>query len=333
MKSFLTIAGCCLVISFAAAPASADGWTVTAHFGGGAPGHPFGGHGPWTHQPWAPAFPVWGPSSWVTVTNGGRNVGFSGGYPVGGYWSRGWCQPIYFTYPWPYYAGTYLFIGNGAYLSGDVAAAGDADPAPGPGAAGHGVFMVAVAAPPNPAADRLDGIRAPLPKPATSADMPEAPASSDRVRVNLDPASKLFRSGAVDRAEGELGKLIRANPSDAEVTCNYAYVLFLREKYATAAYCLRRAMVLDPKVISSGAASIASFHDANASDAALARLDTYLATSPRDASARLVRAWALYLEVRFSDTRAELVRVLDLSPDDAQAACLRDILDPPAPAR
>jgi hypothetical protein len=314
----------------AASAASAGDWNISWTFTSGYPGisrHPV--YRPWypiyhprypVYQPWHPVHPVRGPSGWIVVNDGGWSVGGWGGYPSGGGW-----RPVpgtYYVQPWT--GSTVTIITGGAYAS-----AADAPPtAPRPAG---GVFMVPVSAPPKASDARLDGIRAPLPSPTVTEPAEDA-TPAPPTRRSIEAASRVYRTGGVARAEEELGKLLRANPSDAEISCDYAYVLFLREKYATAGYCLRRAMVLDAKVVESGAAGISSFHDAKASAAALERLDQYLETQPKDASARLVRAWALFLDGKADDARAEIDRVLEISPDDAQARALREFVKPPEPA-
>lgn len=331
MRTLKTFALCGLVLALAASAAQAGEWRVSGSFVAGTgrfgTGHGFHGHGtfyPWRPplRPFYPSYPAWGcgPTSWVVYHNGNWNAGWSGGYPVSGYWHSSWGNPIYVVHPWPWVS-TYTVFTGGAYAQ--------VDPPPGP-PRGNGIFMAAVNAPVK-AADALDGIRAPMAQPSSATD-----GANDRLpappRQNLEPIRRVFRVGGVDRAETELGKLLRANPSDAEVSCTYAYVLFLREKYATAGWCLRRALVLDPKIVASGAAGISGFHDAKASAAALERLDRHLTLQPDDASARLVKGWVLFLDARTDDARAEFDRLLKSVPDDAQAKVLRDFCPRPEPA-
>ena len=320
-----------LVCVLAVSVASAGDWNVSWTFTSGRPGisrHP--APRPWypiyhprypVDQPWHAVHRVRGSSGWIVVNDGGWSAGWWGGYPSGGRWRP---VPGGYCYPQPWTGSTVTVIAGGAY-----AFAADAPPmAPRPAG---GVFMVPVSAPPRASDARLDGIRAPLAAPTVTEPAEDAPASPPK-RRSIEAVSRVYRTAGVARAEEELGKLLRANPSDAEISCDYAYVLFLREKYATAGYCLRRAMVLDAKVVESGAAGISSFHDAKASAAALERLDKHLETQPKDASARLVRAWALFLDGKTDDARAEIDRVLAISPDDAQAKALREFVKPPEPA-
>ena len=338
MKSLKTLAILAALVFAAAAVLTAGEWRVSAtfgarpvqggHFSGGHGGRWAGGYGPWRPpmRSWYPAHPAastwgYGSASWVYYSSdSGWNVGWSSGYPVSGWWHPSWGAPVYVVRPWP--VSTYTVFLGGAYAN---EWADDAAPAP----RGDGVFMAAVNAP-APKSGALDGVREPMAQPhAAETDAWAAPAPPRR---DLEPVARIFRTGAVERAEAELGKLLRERPSDAVLSYNYAWVLLLREKYATSAWCLRRAMVLDAAVGRSGGAGVSGFYEAKSSAAAVERLKTWLASRPDDVSARLAYGWALIIRGDAMAARAELEKVLAASPEDAQAKALLDICPKPDPA-
>ena len=347
MRSLKVFALSVLIVALVVSAVSAGDWTVVGSYGAGRrvhggrlppPGFPihqpyYPGYRPWypTYHPWYPVhpYPVYGPSSWVFLSDDGWSVGWTSGYGYGyGYVPPGTRFDVrrpplaYAPVVGPYGVGTVRVISGRTYATSSSAAP--------PPPRGDGIFMAPVGPLPKTSGAQDSDVRAALPQPSAGTDRSDLPPPA--TRRSLDAVSRIYRMGGVERAETDLGKLLRANPSDAAICCNYAYVLFLREKYATAGYCLRRAIVLDETIARTGAAGVSGFHDAKASADGLVRLDKYLESQPRDASARLVRGWVLYLDGKTDDARAEFDRVLEISPDDAQAKTLRDLVKPPEPA-
>jgi hypothetical protein len=150
----------------------------------------------------------------------------------------------------------------------------------------------------------------------------------DRPRRDLPGIGRILQMGGVARAEAALASLLKSNPSDAEVSYIYAYVLFLREKYATASFALRRGLMLDGSLAATGPSVLEGFHDAKRSEDALARLDRHIESHPDDSEARFLRGYVLFLGGRTDAARQDLDAVLKAKPADPDAGLLLKLVTP-----
>jgi len=314
MKRFaaIIIVGCLLTL---AVPAYAGSWQVSGYAGnvyvstrgvggggvyfsnGGKLIRPGGGphHEPWQHP--GGYGPGW-PGGWYTV------------YPYG--WAG---------YPWdpPVYYRTPVYVVTPRVTSGVVVISGS----------GAGYEAIVEESPVIRTPD-VYAVPAGVPAAGPGGDTPASTAwtSPDRPRRNLDGILRVFQLGGIDRAETDLGRLVRSNPSDAQLSYVYGYVLFLREKYATASFVLRRALMLDGELAAASRQTLEGFYDAPRSSEGLARLNRYVEANPGDASARLVRAYVLFLGDRKDAAREDLAVVLRADGSDPEGALLLRLCTP-----
>jgi hypothetical protein len=311
----IIIIGCLLA---SAVPAYAGRWQVSGYVAsGGVTTH--GWSGSTVH--FSNSGKLMPPSEWPHHGPCIYYPGWSGvGYTGHPYWwgTYPWAPPVY--YRTPVYVVTPWVDSSVTVITGsDVGYAAIVDE--GPVIRSGGVYAVRVSAPPVEPVERLDGV-------SGGVQMPSAWTSPDRPRRNLDGTLRVFKAGGIDRAEAELGKLLRSNPSDAQLSYVYAYVLFLREKYATASFVLRRALILDGELAEAGRQALEGFYDAPRTTEGLARLNRYVEANPGDASARLVRAYVLFLGDRKDAAREDLAAALKADSSDEQAALLLKLCTP-----
>jgi len=325
MKRLTTIIviGCLLTLAI---PAYAGTWRVSGYVGGGYV-TPYGWSGEYVHISNAGTFlppgrgPHIGYPSWPWTSGDGIWHTPHGRYP----WPpRFWGTPYAYAWGPPVYVDTPVYVvtpmvgSSVTVISGSDAGYAIVDD--GPVIRSGGVYAVPMSAPPGGSAERLAGV--------SRIETPSSWTSPDRPRRNLDGVLRVFKAGGIDRAEAELGKLLRSNPSDAQVSYVYGYVLFLREKYATASFVLRRALMLDGELGAVGRSALEGFYDATRTSEGLARLNRYVDANPGDASVRLVRAYVLFLGDRKDAAREDLAVVLKADSSDQEATLLLRLCTP-----
>lgn len=323
MKIVRAFAACACLLTLAL-PLHAGEWRISGHFGGGYTSyHDRGSYG--VHfsnfglrlPGYGPPPPCWSPrirhhtGRWGAYRRGRHFPRYGGHrwYPYGRWGST----PVYYS--------RITVIGADPWVGATLSATGVGYGSYREYSGRSGVFVVPKSGLTVESAERPQGVGAPLFQPAADPTL-AARASNPRPPANLAKAGAYLRRGNLIRAEGELKNLLRRNPSDARLSTVYAYVLFLREKYATAAYVLRRALVLEADVVAAGASTLGEFYDAERSANALTRLDRYVGEHPEDTSARFLRAYVAFLSGKTDAARDDLAVILKADGNDAEAAAL-----------
>ena len=235
MKKF-TILVLTVGLVLSAAAAYAGEWHFSARFGGG---HRLrhgrgtrGGHFGHARRLRVPGYPP-PPSVHIDLSRDEWRALFYSGALRRYRWSwwypyDGWGEPTI------YYSRTVVGVDP---VVGAAAAGVGVDAAPSvdwrPSSFSSGIFMAPVSAPPGGDIDPLDVMDEPLVQAEETAETAEVKTAKPGLVRDLARISKTFREGELERAESDLRKLIKKNPSDARLSLVYGYVLFLREKYAT----------------------------------------------------------------------------------------------------
>jgi len=266
---------------------------------GGGHGHPsvgWGGHGGYRppHRPsyWGPS--GWRPSGWtVYVSSDDWSYTYWGGYTVGTGWTSGYTYP----YTWSPRPTVYYRTRTVPVLVG----------------------------PPPVVYDRVRVVEVASPEPVL---LPEPETSPVRVIEPVAPREltrigAVLRNGDVARAESDLRKLLLKHPSDAQIHCVYGYTLFLREKYTAASFVLRRALVLDGRLVAAGRMVVEGFYDGEQAARGLARLNRHIDEHADETTPRLLRAYLHFLSGDREAARTDLDVLLKEDANDAQAAFLR----------
>ena len=176
--------------------------------------------------------------------------------------------------------------------------------------------MVPVTAPPRPLTPESMSEPSPI-------RVLKSPARGDLARIGA-----IFRRGDLTGTETRLKKLLFKHPSDAQVHCVYAYVLFLREKYTAASFVLRRALTLDGRLVAAGRMVLEGFYNGEEIARGLAKLDAHIGEDPTNPTPLLLRAYLHFLAGAREAACTDLDVILEANESDAPAALLRQYCAP-----
>ena len=297
MRVLKTIVVVLCVVALVAASAEARRRPSGPRHGGWHGHRPHGGwHGHRPHGGWHGYRPYgWRPSGWnVYVTSDDWSFSYYGGYTVGDGWGWGYSYP----YTWT--------------------------PRPGVIYRTRTVPVVTVREPFKYSYSPMEVVDVAAPEPVI---LPLSVASPIRTIEPADPRALahiggVVRGGDLARAEADVKRLLLKHPSDAQIHCVYAYVLFLREKYTAASFVLRRALVLDGRLVAAGRMVLEGFYDGEQVLRGLARLDRHVDATPDGPTPRLLRAYLRFLSGFREAAVVDLDALLRTNPTDAQAALL-----------
>lgn len=170
--------------------------------------------------------------------------------------------------------------------------------------------------------------------PQPDAENGKAPAADQARKPHPDfqPSVTAFLAGDYEQALKHLDNVVRDEPDNGEAWLATMHANFALGRYGTAANGLAKAAELGafPRGYQFDPAPLYA-KQAGSLDTYLKALDDHIAQKPKDADARLVRAYLHVAKGEKSEARAALDTVLELRPADETAPELVLALLPPPP--